>query len=261
MDNCTVIKIGGNILDDPAALDQFLRQFASLPGKKVLIHGGGKLATRLAGQLGIEQQLVDGRRITDTETLRIVTMVYAGLINKQVVATLQSLGCNAVGLSGADGNLVQAHKREKAGLDYGWVGDVDAVNAEWLGYLLEAGMTVVIAPITHDKKGQLLNTNADTIAQETAKALAGRLTVQLLYSFEKSGVLLDTNDESTLVPTLRREQFSQLKAEGKIFAGMIPKLENAFAALDSGVEKVIIGKADNLAALVEGRSGTHIIHD
>lgn len=261
MDNCTVIKIGGNILDDEAALSQFLRQFAALPGKKVLIHGGGKLATRLAGQLGIEQQLVDGRRITDTETLRIVTMVYAGLINKQLVATLQSLGCNAVGLSGADGNLVQAHKREKAGLDYGWVGDVDAVNAAWLGSMLEAGMTVVIAPITHDKKGQLLNTNADTIAQETAKALAGHLTVQLLYSFEKSGVLLDANDESTLIPTLRREHFAQLKTEGKIFAGMIPKLENAFAALDSGVEKVIIGKADNLAALVEGRSGTHITHD
>lgn len=261
MDNCTVIKIGGNILDDAAALDDFLRQFAKLPGKKVLVHGGGKLATRLAGQLGIEQQLVDGRRITDTETLRIVTMVYAGLVNKQVVATLQSLGCNGVGLSGADGNLVQAHKRQKAGLDYGWVGDVDAVNAAWLGSLLEAGMTVVIAPITHDKKGQLLNTNADTIAQETAKALAGQLSVQLIYSFEKSGVLLDANDESTLIPTLRREQFAQLKTEGKIFAGMIPKLENAFAALDSGVEKVIIGKADNLAALVEGRSGTHIIHD
>lgn len=260
MEQVTVIKIGGNIIDNDAALADFLKAFAATPGKKILIHGGGKLATRLAEQMEMPQQMIDGRRITDAETLKIVTMVYAGYINKNIVAQLQAQGVNALGLCGADGNLVLAHKRTGAAHDYGFVGDVDAVNSTLLQQLLEAGTTIVVAPITHDGQGQLLNTNADTMAQTIAQGLGSAYAVNLVYSFEKAGVLLDANDDSTVIPTLNPDTYTKLKAEGAIFAGMIPKLDNAFAALAKGVSRVIIGKAQELPQLIKGTSGTTIQH-
>jgi acetylglutamate kinase len=260
MDKLRVIKIGGTIIDDEAKLASFLQAFAAVEGKKILVHGGGKLATRMAEAMGVQQQLVDGRRITDAATLRIVTMVYAGYINKNIVAQLQSHGCNAIGLSGADGDVIRAHKR-RASIDYGYVGDVDAVNAELLTQLLQQQDAVVLAPITHDGKGQLLNTNADTIAQETATALSASFAVDLVYSFEKSGVLLDINDETSVISSINSSSYAQLKTDGKIFAGMLPKLDNAFAALSSGVHKVIIGKAEELQELIDGTKGTTIIHE
>ena len=240
-----VIKIGGNIIDDEEKLASFLTSFAAIKEKKILVHGGGKLATKMAGQLGIQQQMVEGRRITDAETLKIVTMVYAGLINKDIVARLQANNCNALGLSGADGNSMLAHKRISGGegLDYGFAGDVDEVNSAFLKLLLEQEITLVLSPITHDRKGQLLNTNADTIAQETARALSALYDVHLVYSFEKAGVLLNAEDESSVIPIIDKNKYAELKGQGLVFAGMIPKLDNAFAALDSGVRKVIIGKA------------------
>ncbi|HNR15366.1 MAG TPA: acetylglutamate kinase [Chitinophagaceae bacterium] len=256
-----VIKIGGNIIDDEAKLASFLKEFASIEEKKILVHGGGKLATRLAEKLGIEQQLVDGRRITDAETLKIVTMVYAGFINKNIVAGLQANNCNAMGLCGADGDAILAHKRQHPVLDYGFVGDVDAINTELISGLLEKNIAVVFAPITHDQQGQLLNTNADTIAQEIARGMSELYDVQLIYSFEKSGVLLDANDDTTVIPEIKPSNYQQLKSKNKIFAGMIPKLDNAFAALKSGVDKVIIGKAENLKELINGSSGTTIINE
>jgi acetylglutamate kinase len=261
MEPLYVVKIGGNIIDDDALLKAFLLKFAAIQGHKILIHGGGKLATQLAADLTIPQQMIDGRRITDAASLKVVTMVYAGFINKTIVAQLQADGCNAIGITGADGNAILAHKRTHATIDYGFVGDVDAVNNSFLQSLLQNNKTVVIAPITHDGKGQLLNTNADTIAQETAKAMSGNYNVQLIYSFEKPGVLLDAEDDSTVVASLTPVYYQQLKEEKKIFAGMIPKLDNAFAALQSGVKKVIIGKAENLQQLINGQSGTTIIND
>ncbi len=203
MENLYVVKIGGNIIDDDALLSVFLQKFARIPSKKILIHGGGKLATRLAEKLGIPQQLVDGRRITDAETLKIVTMVYAGYINKIIVAELQSIQCDAMGVSGADGNSIRAHKRENAAIDYGFAGDIDKVNSDLFRQLLENGYSPVIAPITHDGKNQLLNTNADTIAQEIAKAMSNDYKVSLVYSFEKSGVLTDVDDENTVIKNLK----------------------------------------------------------
>lgn len=256
-----VVKIGGNIIDDDRKLASFLKDFAALPGNKILVHGGGKLATRMAEQMQIPQQMIDGRRITDAETLKIVTMVYAGYINKNVVAQLQANNCNAMGVCGADGNVILAHKRVHPTTDYGFAGDVDAVNTDILKSLIDQQIAVVLAPITHDKKGQLLNTNADTIAQELARGLSRLYEVQLIYSFEKSGVLLDANDDSTVIPTINPAYYQQLKTEQRIFAGMIPKLDNAFAAIDSGVKKVIIGKAEQLTALVAGQAGTSIVHE
>lgn len=256
-----VIKIGGNIIDDEAKLTSFLKDFTSIEEKKILVHGGGKLATRLAEKLGIEQQLVDGRRITDAETLKIVTMVYAGFVNKNIVAILQGNNCNAIGLCGADGDVILAHKRQHPVLDYGFVGDVDAINADLISSLLEKNIAVVFAPITHDQQGQLLNTNADTIAQEIAKGMSELYDVQLIYSFEKSGVLLDANDDTTVIPEIKPSYYQQLKSKNKIFAGMIPKLDNAFAALKSGVGKVIIGKAENLPQLLDGSAGTSIVNE
>lgn len=261
MDKLYIIKIGGNIIDDEIKLSSFLKDFASVDGKKILVHGGGKLATRLAEQLGVEQQLIDGRRITDAETLKIVTMVYAGYINKNIVAALQANHCNAVGLCGADGDAILAHKRQHPILDYGYVGDVDTINSHLLTTLLNQNITIVFAPITHDQQGQLLNTNADTIAQELAKGLSNDFDVNLIYSFEKAGVLLDVNDDSTVINEITPSYYQQLKAKQKIFAGMIPKLDNAFTALNSGVKKVIIGKAENLEELVTGTSGTTITNE
>lgn len=254
-----VVKIGGNIIDDEEKLRAFLKAFAQLNGLKILVHGGGKLATRLAADLNIPQQMVDGRRITDLETLKIVTMVYAGYINKQVVAALQANQANAIGLSGADGNLIKAHRRIKGNIDYGYVGDVDEVNDSLLKTLLDSSMVPVIAPISHDRNGQLFNTNADTIAQVVAVAMSRHYEVQLVYSFEKAGVLKNAEDETTVIPRLQPALYESLKADGSIYAGMIPKLDNAFGALNSGVKRVIIGKAENLQELTDGLSGTSII--
>jgi acetylglutamate kinase len=269
-----IIKLGGNIIDDETKLSSFLKSFSLLEEKKILVHGGGKLATKLAEKLGVEQQLVDGRRITDAETLKIVTMVYAGYINKNIVARLQANGCNAIGLCGADGNAILAHKRKllnppsgDRGIDYGFVGDVDAINTTLLKNLLEQNIAIVVAPITHDQQGQLLNTNADTIAQELAKGLSSEYEVSLVYSFEKAGVLLNFDDESSIIKKLNWNYYQKLKSPlqgkgaSKIFAGMIPKLDNAFTALNNGVKKVIIGKAEDLQALLEGTSGTTIINE
>jgi|SRR6185295_7108502 len=261
MESLYVIKIGGNIIDDDALLSVFLKKFAQIKSKKILVHGGGKLATRLAEKLGIPQQLIEGRRITDAETLKIVTMVYAGYINKNIVSELQSLQCNAIGISGADGNSILAHKRENAGIDYGFAGDIDQVNANWFIQLLENGLSPVIASITHDGKNQLLNTNADTIAQEIAKALSPNYLVSLVYSFEKSGVLLEVEDENTVIKNLPAGYYGELKESKKIFAGMIPKLDNAFTAIRQGVNEVIIGKGEELDLLISGKSGTTISHE
>lgn len=260
MDKLYVIKIGGNIIDDEAKLAAFLQSFAFIQVPKILVHGGGKLATKLAAQLGIEQQMIEGRRITDAETLKIVTMVYAGFINKNIVAQLQANSCNAIGLCGADGNVIQAHKRQHPTIDYGFVGDVDGVNTALLQSLLQQNMTVVLAPITHDKNGLLLNTNADTIAQEIAQEMSNLYEVHLIYSFEKRGVLLDTNNDNSVIQSINLSYYATLKNEHKIFAGMIPKLDNAFAALNKGVHRVVIGKAEQLGELVEGTAGTSIVH-
>ena len=272
-----VIKVGGNIIDDETKLSSFLQSFAAIDAKKILVHGGGKLATKLAEQMGVEQKLIDGRRITDTETLKIVTMVYAGYVNKNIVARLQHFNCNAMGLSGVDGDIILAHKRNHPVIDYGFVGDVDSINAPLLKNLLDQNLALVFAPITHDQNGQLLNTNADTIAQEIAKAMSSEFDVTLIYSFEKSGVLLNVEDDSTVIRKLNWEEYQKLKAPstsllglaqpdpdgdgGKIFAGMIPKLDNAFAALQSGVSKVIIGKAEDLQKLLDGAVGTTISNE
>jgi len=261
MEPLLVIKIGGNIIDDENKLSSFLKEFARILGKKILVHGGGKLATRLAEQIGIQQQLVDGRRITDAETLKIVTMVYAGYINKNIVASLQAFGIESIGVCGADGNLIKAHKRVHPTIDYGFVGDVDEINSSMLQGLLEQNLCVVVAPITHDGNGQLLNTNADTIAQELAKAMSSHYHVRLVYSFEKNGVLLNVEDENSVIPQINPASYKKLKDEKAIFAGMIPKLDNAFTALQSGVKKVIIGKAEDLQNLIEGYAGTTIINE
>lgn len=253
-----VIKIGGNIIDDDTKLSSFLEEFASVKEKKVLVHGGGKLATKLAEKMGVEQQMVEGRRITDAETLKIVTMVYAGYINKNIVAALHKYGCNAIGITGADGNAIQAHKRQKGQVDYGFAGDIDSVNTMFIDGLLSQGNDIVVAPITHDKNGQLLNTNADTIAQEVATAMSSMYNVSLVYGFEKAGVLLDAERDETVIPEIEPTYYAKLKKDNVIFAGMIPKLDNAFAAIDKGVKRVIIGKAENLSALIEGKSGTTI---
>ena len=268
MDKLYVIKIGGNIIDDEQKLSLFLKDFAQIEGHKILVHGGGKLATKMAAQLGIEQQMIDGRRVTDAETLKVVTMVYAGLINKNIVAQLQANNCNAMGLTGADGNLIKAHKRNHPTIDYGFVGDVDSGQLlvdNWQIFLNNK-LTPIIAPITHDGKGNLLNTNADTIAQEIAKLLSTTYDVKLIYCFEKSGVLLDVNDDNSVIPLLTKQYYQELKTpfEGtwapRIFAGMLPKLDNAFAAINSGVSKVIIGKAEELQQLITGEKGTTIIN-
>lgn len=254
-----VVKIGGNIIDDEHKLTAFLKDFSHLRGNKILVHGGGKLATRMAEKMNIPQQMVEGRRITDAETLKIVTMVYAGYINKNIVAQLQAMGCNAIGLTGADGNAIQAHKRVHPSIDYGFAGDVDMIHSSLFRNLLDAGLVPVVAPITHDKKGTLLNTNADTMAQELARSLSTFYPAELIYSFEKSGVLLDAADEASVIATITPAYYRELKEKGLVFAGMIPKLDNAFSALSSGVRKVIIGKAEEIHQLINGEKGTSII--
>jgi acetylglutamate kinase len=215
----------------------------------------------VAEGLGIRQQMIDGRRITDAETLKIVAMVYAGTINKNIVAQLQARGCDAIGLSGADGNAILAHKRVHPTIDYGYVGDVDAINSSLLTSLLLLDKTLVFSPITHDGKGQLLNTNADTIAQEIARELSAIFETSLVYSFEKSGVLMNAEDDNSVIPRINPAAYQELKEQQVIFAGMIPKLDNAFTALRSGVGKVIIGRAEELPQLLAGASGTTIINE
>jgi acetylglutamate kinase len=256
-----VVKIGGNIIDDEVLLSGFLKKFSAIKAKKILVHGGGKMATRMAEKMGVPQQIVEGRRITDAETLKIVIMVYAGFINKQIVAQLQSFHCNAAGITGADGNSILAYKRKKVGIDYGFAGDIEQVNSKWIKQLLENEITLVVAPITHDGKNQLLNTNADTIAQELAKSLSVYYEVSLIYSFEKSGVLLNLDDENSVIKKIHPDYYTELKNSKKIFAGMIPKLDNAFAAVGKGVKKVIIGKGEELDLLIAGVSGTTISHE
>ena len=240
-----VIKIGGGVLENEAQRDAFLRQFAAIEGPKVLVHGGGRLATTMAERLGVETQMIDGRRVTDKETLDIVTMVYGGLVNKQVVAQLQTIGVNAIGLTGVDGGWMKSVKRPiKNGIDYGYVGDVTEVNGAHLRTLLDNGLTPVIAPITYSAEGLLLNTNADTVASQTAISLAP--DVQLTFCFEKAGVLSNPDDESSVIAKIIPEDYAQLKADGIISGGMLPKIDNAFAALQEGVQTVRITHASNI---------------
>jgi acetylglutamate kinase len=253
-----VVKIGGNIIDDPQRLETFLTHFAALQGPKILVHGGGKIATELAQQLGVPQTMIEGRRVTNAETLRIAVMVYAGLANKQIVAQLQAKSCPALGVCGADGNLLRAHKRKHPTIDYGLVGDIDAVNAPLLDRWIGQGLTPVVAPLSHDGAGQLLNTNADTIAQEIAQAMSMAFPVELIFGFEKSGVLLQVDDENSRIPHLDFDTYQSLKSSGAITAGMIPKLDNAFVALKKGVKKVVIGQAEQLPELCDGLTGTSI---
>lgn len=257
----SVIKIGGNVIDNSEKLHQFLLDFTALPGDKILIHGGGKIATELGVSLGVEAKMVEGRRITDIETLRVVTMVYAGLINKNMVAQLQAKGCNAIGLTGADGNIIKAVKRPVKDIDYGFVGDLDAssVSTKTLASLLDAGLVPVLCAITHDGETQLLNTNADTIASAVAVAMSDLYETSLIYCFEKRGVMRDIDDDSSLVREIKMEQFDTLKSEGVVSGGMIPKLHNAFEAIKSGVSAVYIGKADELPQINGNNFGTRLI--
>lgn len=254
MPSLTLIKVGGKIVEEASSLQRLLTDFAAISGHKLLVHGGGRAATRIAEQLGIESRMVDGRRITDAETLRVVTMVYGGLVNKNIVAGLQARGVNALGLTGADMDVIRSVKRPVKDIDYGYVGDVERVDARLLGDLIARSVVPVMAPLTHDGAGNLLNTNADTIASETARALAARFDVTLIYCFEKKGVLRDPDDEDSVIPSLNRRSFEALTADGTIAGGMIPKIENALAAIEAGVKRVIITRAD----AIDGRSGTLI---
>ena len=237
-----VIKIGGNIIDDAAKTQQFLDQFVAIPGAKILVHGGGVLATQLAAQLDIPQTMIDGRRVTNAETLRIAVMVYAGWVNKNIVAQLYARDCPAIGICGADGNAILSEKRPVREVDFGLVGDIKTIHTERFNAWLATGLAPVVAPITHDGNGQLLNTNADSIAQEIAKSLSKAYRVELVFGFDKQGVMVEENGVETVLPTLNKKQYKQLKADQTIHSGMIPKLDNAFSALENGVQKIIVGK-------------------
>ena len=252
----TLIKVGGKIVEEEATLQALLSDFAAIEGRKVLVHGGGRSATKLAARLGIEIKMVNGRRVTDAKTLKIVTMVYGGVVNKNIVARLQACGVNALGLTGADMDVIRSVKRPVKDVDYGFVGDVERVDATLLGDLIAKGVVPVMAPLTHDGCGNMLNTNADTIAGETAKALAQLFGVTLVYCFEKRGVLRDESDDDSVIPQITRADFEQLVADGVVQGGMIPKLENAFEALRAGVSQVIITQA---SAINTPGEGTRII--
>ena len=240
MDEIKVIKVGGQVVENPDTLAELLDRFSALEGKKVLVHGGGKSATKIAAQLGIETKMVDGRRVTDAEMLNVVTMVYGGLVNKNIVAKLQLRGINALGLTGADMNVIKSHKRTGTAIDYGFVGDVDETDGKMLSTLIEAGVVPIMAPLTHDGKGQLLNTNADTIASETAKALTPYYNVTLIYCFEKKGVLSNPDDDDSVISQITRTDFERMVEDGSVNSGMIPKLQNSFRSLDAGVKEVVI---------------------
>ena len=251
----TIVKVGGAVVEDEAQLLQLLKDFSAIEGCKVLVHGGGRKATKVAESLGIESKMVNGRRITDAQMLSVVTMVYGGLVNKNLVARLQANGVNALGLTGADMVVIRSHKRPlKDGIDFGFVGDVDKANGEMLSKLIEEGIVPVMAPLTHDGEGHILNTNADTIASETAKALAPYYDVTLIFSFEKKGVLRNPDDDESVIPSITRADFIKYREDGTISGGMLPKIENALAAIDAGVKKVII----TLATAIDGHHGTII---
>lgn len=255
----TIVKVGGAVVEDEQQLSQLLKDFSAIQGRKVLVHGGGRNATKMAERLGIETKMVEGRRITDAQMLEVVTMVYGGLVNKNLVARLQANGVNALGLTGADANIIQSHKRSPRmvngeAVDYGYVGDVDHVSNVTLSQLIAAGITPVIAPLTHDGQGNILNTNADTMASETAKALAHDYDVTLIFSFEKKGVLSNPDDDDSVIPVITKEDFERYKADGTISGGMLPKIENALKAVDAGVSRVII----TLATALDGCHGTVI---
>jgi acetylglutamate kinase len=237
----SLIKIGGNIIDNPSELEKFLTDFSKIEGHKVLIHGGGKSATKMAESIGLVPQMIDGRRITNAAMLDVVVMIYAGQINKNIVAQLQAKNNNAIGFSGADGNLIQSTKRNHPTIDYGFVGDVKQVNTSLLATLLENNIVPVFCAITHDKNGQLLNTNADTIASELAIALSENFDVMLTYCFEKQGVLSDSEDDDSVITEINAELYEKLKAEKVIHSGMIPKLDNCFNSLLKGVQTIKIG--------------------
>ena len=255
MERITVVKVGGKVVENRESLQKLLKGFCAIKGHKLLVHGGGRMATTIGDQLGIESKYINGRRITDEETLKVVTMVYGGLLNKTIVAGLQAMGCNAIGLTGADMNVIEAHKRVVKDIDYGYAGDIDTVNADLLADLIRKDVVPVMAPLTHDLKGGMLNTNADTIASEIARALTEFYKVSLVYCFEKKGVLLDENDDNSVIAELTRNKYKQYVDEGRITGGMIPKLDNAYASIEKGVEKVIITRSD----LLHTHSGTTIL--
>ncbi len=251
----TVVKVGGAVVEDEASLNQLIADFSNIPGRKVLVHGGGRKATAIAKQLGIESKMVNGRRVTDEAMLQVVTMVYGGLVNKNLVARLQANGVDAIGLTGADIDVIRSHKRPVKDVDYGFVGDVERADGDKLHFLIENGFTPVMAPLTHDGKGNILNTNADTIACETAKALAKHYDVTLIFCFEKKGVLSNPDDDNSVIPLITHCDFNRLVADGTVSGGMLPKLENAFDALQAGVGKVNI----TLATAIDGQHGTLIV--
>ncbi|MCO5247742.1 MAG: acetylglutamate kinase [Chitinophagales bacterium] len=246
----TLIKIGGNIVDDDKALQRFLSDFNEISTAKVLVHGGGKIATELSKEMGITPQMIDGRRITDAKTLRVVTMVYAGLINKNIVANLQALGTNAIGLSGADGNIIKSHKRNHPTIDFGFVGDIDVVDGGKIKSLLQAGFTPVFCALTHDNQGSLLNTNADTIASELAIVLSEYYQVEFVYCFEKKGLLTDINDDNSFIPKIKIGEIQTLKDDGTISAGMLPKVDNISNAIQRGVYQVRLCHAEDIRAIL-----------
>lgn len=247
MERLTIVKVGGKVVEEKESLDLLLNQFAQIRGKRILVHGGGRLATSMAEKLGIETQMVEGRRITDAATLEVVTMVYAGLVNKNIVAGLQARGCNSIGLTGADLNVIRAKKRPIKDIDYGFVGDILGVNTSELRLLLNEEVVPVMAPITHDGNGQLLNTNADTIAADLAIELSNYFTVNLFYCFEKKGVLLNSEDENSVISELTFNRFKQLQEERIINEGMIPKLDNGFSAMKNGVSQVLITNPNQIS--------------
>ena len=259
----TIVKVGGAVVEDDGQLTQLLHDFTAIEGPKMLVHGGGRRATAVASQLGIETRMVEGRRITDSDMLQVVTMVYGGLVNKNIVARLQALGANAIGLTGADAGIIRSVRRppvtkevdgRPVTIDYGFVGDVSGVDGTMLARLVEAGMTPVIAPLTHDGEGHLLNTNADTMASETAKAMAQHYDVTLIFAFEKPGVLRDASDDTSVIATITHADFQCYRADGTISGGMLPKIENALRAVDAGVGRVVITSA----TAIDGKHGTVI---
>ena len=262
MDKLTIVKVGGAVVEDSVQLQTLLENFCAIEGKKILVHGGGRRATKVAASLGIESKMVGGRRITDSAMLEVVTMVYGGLVNKNLVAQLQTRGVNALGITGADMDVIRSHKRppvenvddkgERSLIDFGFVGDVDRADGECMSHLIDNGITLVVAPLTHDGTGNILNTNADTIASTVAKALSKKYEVTLIYSFEKKGVLSNPDDDESVIPFITREIFKMYEKDGIISGGMKPKVENALSAVESGVSRVVITLADNIGKAHEG---------
>lgn len=266
MEKLTIVKVGGAVVEDPQQLAALLENFSRIEGKKLLVHGGGRRATKIASQLGIESHMVGGRRITDEQMLSVVTMVYGGLVNKNLVAQLQARGVNALGLTGADMDVIRSHKRPlkkmrmddgtEQMVDFGFVGDVDRADGTRLAQLIDSGVVPVVAPLTHDGEGNMLNTNADTMASTVAKALASHFDVTLIFSFEKKGVLSNPDDDDSVIPTITRQSYEQYVKEGVISGGMMPKIENALEAVEAGVKRVII----TLATAIDGQHGTVILN-